>query len=302
MAKPTYVGKLVGIVDEDGREIQVEPRVLGVAKGPGLLTASTRSNLLSMRVDTAPETGEVLDISALLYDRERAGYPGKHWIHETPGAQATLDKRNPPLAYLDAPNETRCDMAGDFLCSESDRSKIMASRRTRSKSRRSTARKSNPPAKRSRTSGTHKGMARKTARKAYETSGKRRKNPPLLANPLLQGALSGAAAFGVSMAIDKGMANSSPQTRDITKIAAVAAGGALLASKMVAKGAYKDAGVAMIGVAAYEAVDYARKMASAATNTAGLVYDPLGVPTVSGLVYDPLGQTLNPNASVTQFA
>jgi hypothetical protein len=302
---PTYVGTLVGLVDSDGREIAVQDRVLGVHPDYGLMTAATRADLRKGFADTKPKAGETLDISALLYDRERQGYPGRHWIHETPGAQATLDKSNPPLAYLDAPDETRCDMAGDFLCSESDRSKLMATRRSRSTSRRSSARKSNPPARSkrsSRTSGTKKGMTRRTSRKAYEGLSKgRKKNPPLLRNPLVQGALSGAAAAGVSAAVDNFMKASSPQTRDITKIAAIAAGGALLGSNMIAKGAYKDAGAAMIGVATYEAVDYAKKMAQTAS-TSGLVYDPLGVPTVSGLVYDPLGQTLNPNASVTQFA
>lgn len=306
MAKPpSYVGTLVGVVDADGREIAVQPRVLGVHPDYGLLTAETRSDLLKGLADAKPKKGETLDISSLLYDRERRGYPGRHWIHETPGGKATLDKSNPPLAYLDAPDETRCDMAGDFLCSESDRSKLMAASRSRSTSRRSSSRKSNPPkSRRARTSGTKKGGMRKTSRKAYEgltKNPRRKKNPPLLKNPLVQGALSGAAAAGVSAAVDSFMKASTAQTRDITKIAAIAAGGALLGSNMIAKGAYTDAGAAMIGVATYEAVAYAKKMAATAS-TSGLVYDPLGVPTVSGLVYDPLGQTLNPNASVTQYA
>jgi len=170
----------------------------------------------------------------------------------------------------------------------------------RSSSRRSA--KSNPPRKRARTSGTKKGQRRKTARRAYEGLKKgRRRNPPILQNPMVQGAIGGAAGFGITAAVDNFMKTQPANTRDMTKIAAIAAAGALLSSNMVAKGSYKDAGAAMIGVATYEAVDYARKMASAAT-TSGLVYDPLGVPTVSGLVYDPLGRSLNPNSSVSQYA
>ena len=191
----------------------------------------------------------------------------------------------------------------------------MATRRTskrstskRSSSRKSTARASNPPARRSkgrrsRTSGTKKGGHRKTSRLAYE---KRHGNPPgLLGNPMVQGALSGAAAYGVNALIDQVMANSTQDTKSMSKIAAIGAAGALLSTKMVAKGQYSDAGAAMLGVATYEAINYARiKAAQAGANgaTQGLVYDPLGVPTVQGLVYDPMGATLNPNSTVSQYA
>ena len=184
----------------------------------------------------------------------------------------------------------------------------MATRRTSKRTtKRSTTsrRKSNPPARKSRsrrssTSGTKKGSMRKTSRRAYE------KNPPgLLGNPMVQGALSGAAAYGVSALIDQVMGTSAYDTRAMSKIAATAAAGALLSTKMVAKGAYSDAGAAMLGVATYEAIEYARLKASQAGGngaTQGLVYDPLGVPTVQGLVYDPMGATLNPNSTVSQYA
>ena len=115
---PTYVGTLVGVVTIDGDEIEVEPRVLGVTPEDGIVTAASRPDLRDRIFDGPPKRGTTLDLHAVLYDRLRQGYPGKHWIHETPGAKAKVDKSNPPYAYLIAPAERRCDMAGDFLCSQ----------------------------------------------------------------------------------------------------------------------------------------------------------------------------------------
>ena len=137
-------GYAVGVVDSDGNTIPVARRTLGVRPSGGIVTAKSRADLAAGRVDGPPRSGHKIAIASVLYDRKRPGYPGAHWIHDTPEAHATLDKRNPPAVYLEAPSETRCDMEGDFLCSASDpRSTALAtSRRSRSK------RKSNPPRKR----------------------------------------------------------------------------------------------------------------------------------------------------------
>ena len=114
----TYVGKIVGIVAEEG-EIAVQPRILGVLESGGLVTAASRQDLQQGTWDDIPNENITTQVERVLYDRQRMGYEGKHWYHETPGARAYLSTHDPPRAYLEAPREERCEhLEGDFLCTE----------------------------------------------------------------------------------------------------------------------------------------------------------------------------------------
>jgi hypothetical protein len=114
----TYVGRLTGIVTDDGEEIPCGPRILGVTPGEGLVTAKTRSDLGSERFDSPPRGGRRVNVASVLYKRRRKGWEGEKWIHDTPGALAILSESdNPVSVFLVAPAERRCDMEGDFLCS-----------------------------------------------------------------------------------------------------------------------------------------------------------------------------------------
>jgi hypothetical protein len=181
---------------------------------------------------------------------------------------------------------------------------------TKKGQRRKTSRRAfekNPPKKR--TSGTKKGQTRKTVskRKAYE-KGTMENPPAVFAHPAVQGALAGAAAIGIEQLVDMVM-KTGGDGRAFTKIGANIALGAALASKMVAKGAYKDAGAAMIGIGTYQAVQYARaKMAAAAApvaagaSTGGIAATPFGPPAQTmGLTYDPFASTLQPRTTVSTY-
>jgi hypothetical protein len=154
-----------------------------------------------------------------------------------------------------------------------------------------------------RTSGTKKGQTRKTvsSRKAYE-------NPPaVLMMPAVQGALAGAAAIGIEQIVDMVM-KTGGDARAFTKIGANLAVGAALTSKMLAKGAYKDAGAAMIGIGTYQAVQYARaKMATAApaapaASSGQIAAAPFGPPpNTMGLTYDPFASTLQPRMTASSY-
>jgi hypothetical protein len=118
LSEVTYVGKLVGIV-ANGEEIAVQPRTLGVLEDGGLVTAASRSDLRARVWDAIPNENTRTKMDRLLYDRQRMGYEGKHWFHETPGAQAYLSHHDPPRAFLEAPREEKCEhLEGDFLCTE----------------------------------------------------------------------------------------------------------------------------------------------------------------------------------------
>jgi hypothetical protein len=164
--------------------------------------------------------------------------------------------------------------------------------------RKSSSRKSNPSSKRKKnpsTGGTKKGGMRKTSRKAYE------KNPPMMANPMLQAAIGGALAVGV----DKVSTMLAPGlTGGIAGAAVKAVAGIALGNKKVFKGQYAAAGGAMIGIAAYQLVS---GLAGGATGAVAAA--PFGPPWVGsspqtgGLAYDPMGaETLNYGNVVNQYA
>jgi|TARA_R110000824_G_scaffold44959_1_gene130465 predicted glycosyltransferase involved in capsule biosynthesis len=118
MQEITYVGKLVGIV-ADGSEMTVQPRVLGVLSSGGLVTCATRADLDGRAWDAIPNDNMRVKLERVLYDRERMGYEGKHWYHETPNASAYLSHHDPPRVFLEAPREEKCEhLEGDFLCTE----------------------------------------------------------------------------------------------------------------------------------------------------------------------------------------